>query len=64
MKRAKDKERRKNPDYIISRRYYFKKKYLTDEQFRLKKQFESKLNRLFKDNDEFEKSKELIVLSR
>src|SRR5436190_9030786 len=35
-KRAKQKEKAKNPDYILSRRYYFRKKYLEDEQFKLK----------------------------
>ena len=59
-KRKKEKEKRKNPDYVAARRTYFKNKYQTDIQFKLKKQFESKLNRLLTDNDTSEKSIELI----
>jgi hypothetical protein len=59
-KRHRESERRKNPEYIAARRSYFKNKYLTDRQFKLKKQLESKLNKLFKDNDATQKSRELI----
>ena len=38
-KRARQREKTQNPDYIQSRRNYFRHKYLVDEQFRLKKQF-------------------------
>jgi len=59
-KRAKQRERAKNQDYVQSRKYYFKKKYLADRQWNLKKKYQSKLNKLFHDNDESEKSKALI----
>lgn len=60
QKRDKEKERRNTEEYKQKRRQYFKHKYQQDEQFRLKKQFESKFNRLFRDNDATFKSKDLI----
>ena len=59
-KRVKQRETAKNPNYIASRKYYFKKKYQTDIQFKLKKQYESKLNKLFHDGDDTEKAIALI----
>jgi len=62
-KRQQQREKSKDPEYIAARRCYFRNKYQTDMQFKLKKQFESKLNRLFTDNDVTESSKELIGLT-
>ena len=61
--RRKQREKSKNPKYIAARRTYFKNKYQTDIQFKLKKQFESKLNRLLTDNDNTEKSISLLGLT-
>ena len=57
---SQEKERRKDEEYKSNRRHYFRNKYATDEQFRLKKQFESKFNRLFKENDDTDTTKELL----
>jgi hypothetical protein len=59
-KRQQQRVKSKDPEYVIARRAYFKTKYHSDIQFKLKKQYESKLHRLFRENDATEKSKELI----
>ena len=58
-KREKEKERGQDPD-INGRQFYFRNKYKTDAQFKLKKQFESKLNQLLRDNDTTEVSQGII----
>ena len=59
-KRKKQRERSKDQEYVLKRRNYMKMKYRTDIEFKLKKQFQSRLDRLFKDNDTTEKSRSLI----
>lgn len=62
-KREQEKERRNDINYRLDRRNYFKHKYKTDQQFKIKKQFESTLNRMIKDGNESPRSMELIGCS-
>lgn len=59
-KRDKEKQRRSTDNYKVNRSFYFKMKYQNDVQYRLKKQFESKLNRLLKENVQSEIAVRLI----
>lgn len=62
-KRRRQQEKSRNPEYIAARRRYFKNKYHSDIQFKLKKQYESRLHHLFRENDGTEKSKELLGIT-
>jgi hypothetical protein len=62
-KRQKDKTRRQQEEYKSKRREYFKRKYREDEQYRLKKQLESKLRSLLLKNDETSDSINLIGIT-